>query len=139
MSVETFERTVREVPYKVEAEMLPSGGAVFTFTPPLPGRMPVVSVDEGTVADLVRFMDVGVKYDHEAGEMLLSLDYLMEIKENPDTPEFLIGTQVVPNAFVLDLVLDQIVLPCDNCEGFHFGEDVTSEDIAKLKKPVYLN
>jgi hypothetical protein len=139
VSVKTFERVAAKVPYRVEGEMLPSGAAVFTFTPSLPGRSPVISVDEDTVADIVRFADVGVKYDHEAEEMILTLDYLDEMRENEDAPEFLVGSQAVPAEFVLELVLDQVVLPCDHCEGFHFGEDVTPDDVAKLKKPVYLN
>jgi len=145
MSKYDFERVVAGVEYKVRGEVLPSGKAVFTFALPLPARTPVVSVHEDIVMDIVKDAIVTVSYNHETEEMVLGLECLTEVKPADDDPEVMVGQQGIDAEEVLDIILDFVVTPCDNCGGFHFGEDVMPEPVkalppaTKKKSPTYLN
>lgn len=132
MGKTAFKYEVNEVPYDVEAEMLPSGSAAFTFTPPLPGRAPVIHVHEDVVADIVRMVFTEVEYDHDLDGVFLTLSYvggegvqaMKDEETGKDDPNYRTATQYVPNDLVLDMVLDWVTDPCPDCERLHFGEDI---------------
>jgi hypothetical protein len=141
-----FDRVVANVEYKIQGEVLPSGKVVFTFGYPLPGRTKVVSVDEDIVMDIVKDSVVNVEYDHKDGAVVLSLETLTEVKQNVENGDLMVGYQHVADEDVLDIILDFVVTPCDNCGGFHFGDDILPEPAkalppapAKKKPPTYLN
>lgn len=142
MKYDLITRTVGGIDYKAQGEVLPSGTAVFTFALPLPGRTPVVSVPEEIVLDIVKDAVVEVEYDPDLG-ISISLD-LTEVQQDPEDPRALVGFQAVSDEQILEIIMDFVVMPCDNCSGFHFGDDVVPEVKAlpaatKKKPPTYLN
>lgn len=140
MTPETFELEVDGVKYAIEGEMLPSGAAVFTFTPALPGRTPVIHVPQDVVEDVVRTMAVDVDFNHETGDVILTLPMVSKVEENEEEDQgYKTAMEAVPGPVVLEVLLDQVTLKCSHCGGFEFGEDILPENVDKLRKPFYLN
>ncbi len=139
MTPETFQVEVNDVQYSVEGEVLPSGGTVFTFTPSLPGRTPVIHVPEDVVVDMMRTLAVDVDINHETGDVLLTLEMVEDVHPTEGEEGFQTAIETLPARSVLELVLEHVAHPCGHCGRFEFGNDVLPENVPELKKPFYLN
>jgi hypothetical protein len=130
MTKVVFTREVGDRQYTVEGEMLPSGSALFTFSPALPGRSAVISVNEELVQDVVRTMALGIEYDLEldAVVMVLHLVRPNQIVDTKDEPGFKTAVEVVPAKVVLEMLLDPLMESCPTCGAMPFGDDVTGPD-----------
>jgi hypothetical protein len=132
---ESWKLTVGDLDYEVEGEILADGGAMFTFTPPLPQREATISVDPGEVEDVVRVLALNIEYDPEVSAFVLALELVApeDVTPTDDDPDFRTAVEFVPARVVLEMVLDQVVSACPSCGAFEFGDDIKAKNDSKKK------
>jgi hypothetical protein len=135
-------RKLGDTDYEVEAELQPSGAALFYFRPPLPGRPSAIRIDGDTVAEVLMLTAPVMKYSETARVFMLQLNYVLpdDVVPNSTDPDFQTCSEFIGEEVALEVILNELMSPCPNCGGFHFGEgDEDAEATEASPKKTYLN